>query len=258
MSDRKSGRVQSVSRALAILSRLGEFDDGLTLSQLSKDLKLAPSTAHRLLTTLQEERFVHFNDTKGFWQVGVQAFVVGSHFLGSRDLVTVALPYMEQLMEQSGETTNLAMADRGEIVYLAQVQCHQLMRTLARPGARVAMHCSAVGKALLSQMSENDVARVLRNRGLPRVTDQTITSMDELCMQLRTARQRGYAMDDEEHSIGLRCIAAPVFDERGTALAAVSLSGPKVRLPEARVEELATLLVETGRQITQAYGGIIH
>jgi len=256
MSARKTGQVQSVSRALAILSRLAEHDEGLSLTNISRELTLAPSTAHRLLTTLQHERFVRFNDAKGIWQIGVQAFVVGSHFLSSRDLVTVARPHMEQLMELSGETTNLAMADQGEIVYLSQVECRQLMRTLARPGARIAMHCSAVGKALLAQMPKADVSRILRNRGLPKVTERTITTMACLQADLDAVRAQGYAMDDEEHAVGLRCIAVPVFDETGGIVAAVSLSGPKVRIPEARIDDLAAMVIDTGHQITRAYGGV--
>ncbi len=255
MSVKKDGQVQSVSRSLAILSRLAEHDDGMSLTGIAKDLKLAPSTTHRLLTTLQHERFVRFNDALGLWQVGVQAFVVGSRFLSSRDLVDAARPHMDRLMELSGETTNLAMADQGEIVYLAQVECRQLMRTLARPGARVAMHCSAVGKALLAQMGEADVSRILKIRGLPKVTDHTITTLKALHESLQVARVRGYATDDEEHAVGLRCIAAPVFDEHGIVLAAVSLSGPKVRIPETRIDDLAAMVVETGRHITQSYGG---
>lgn len=247
--------MQSVSRALAIISRLAEHDDGLGLTSLSKELGLATSTVHRLLTTLQHERFVRFNDAKGIWQIGIQAFIVGSRFLGARDIVDVARPHMEDLMEAAGETTNLATADQGEIVYLAQVECRQLMRTLAKTGTRVAMHCSAVGKALLAHLPDDEVVKILRNRGLPRVTERTLTSIEALQSDLQQVRAHGFAMDDEEHAVGLRCIAAPVFDERGGVAAAVSLSGPKVRLTEQRIEPLAEMVVETGRKITQAYGG---
>jgi len=255
MAEKTSGQVQSLSRALGILNLLAEHEGGLTLTAVTKGVALAPSTVHRLLTTLQHERFVRFNDARGTWQIGVQAFTVGSHFLRSRDLVATARPFMEELMQRSNETTNLAMSDDGEIVYLAQVESQQLMRALTKPGARVAMHCSGVGKALLSQMQEREVARILKYRGLPRLTDHTLTTMDALMQDLNRTRPEGYAIDDEEHELGLRCIGAPVFDENGKAMAAVSLSGPKLRITETRIAELAGMVVEISQKITKAYGG---
>ncbi|NQW02308.1 MAG: helix-turn-helix domain-containing protein [Rhodospirillales bacterium] len=258
MTSKTPGQVQSISRALGILNLLSQHDDGLNLTSIGKSLSLAPSTAHRLLTTLQNERYVRFNDAKCLWQIGVQAFVVGSHFLRSRELIAVAQPHLEELMELSAETANLAMANRGEVVYLAQVECRQLMRTLAKPGSRVAMHCSAVGKALLAQLSAQEVTQMLHTSGLPRVTERTITSIDRLIDDLKLVKKNGYALDDEEHALGLRCIAAPVFDEHGKTRAAVSLSGPKIRIPEDRIGELAQMVMNTGHQITEQYGGMMR
>ncbi|MCW8971169.1 MAG: helix-turn-helix domain-containing protein, partial [Rhodospirillales bacterium] len=225
----RSGQVQSLSRALSILDALAQNEGGLTLTEIAHTVTLAPSTTHRLLTTLQQERHVRFDRDRGLWQVGVQAFVIGNAFIRSRDIVAMARPFMRQLMETSGETVNLAVTDQGEAVYLSQVECREMMRALAKPGARVPMHCSAVGKALLAEMKDVEVGKILRGRGLYRLTDKTIDTGEALRAELAATRKRGYAIDDEEHAIGLRCVSAPIYDEYGEPLAAISLSGPMVR-----------------------------
>ena len=130
---RASGQVQSLSRALKLLNALSYHASGLSLSEVAQEVGLPNSTAHRLLTTLQNERFVRFDTERSVWLIGVQAFRVGSAFVRSRDVVTIARPYMRRLMEQSGETVNLGISDRGEIVYLAQVECQKMMRAIAGP-----------------------------------------------------------------------------------------------------------------------------
>ena len=116
---RASGQVQSLSRALKLLNALSYYAQGLSLSEVASEVGLPNSTAHRLLTTLQNERYVRFDNERSAWMIGVQAFRVGSTFVRSRDLVSISRPYMRRLMDQSGETVNLGMFDRGEIVYLA-------------------------------------------------------------------------------------------------------------------------------------------
>ncbi len=135
---RGTGQVQSLTRALRILNTLSESANGLTLSDLAHTVALPTSTVHRLLTTLQNERYVRFDNERSVWLIGVQAFHVGSVYVRSRDLVAIARPYMRRLMEESGETVNLAIVDRNEVIFLAQVECQKMMRAIAgprRPGA---------------------------------------------------------------------------------------------------------------------------
>ena len=251
----RSGQVQSLVRAISLMRAIADLEDGATLTDLAQTVGLAPSTAHRLLTTLEQERFVRFGQERSLWLVGVDAFTVGNAFVRSRDLVSIARPYMRQLMEDSGETVNLAMMDQGESVYLSQVECRQLMRVFARPGGRVPMHCSGVGKALLSVMSEGEVSRILQKRGMARATTRSIDSPASLRAALVEIRSLGYAFDDEEHAIGLRCVAAPILDEYGGPLAAISLSGPKARIEDSRVPVLGDLVRRAADQISAELGG---
>jgi IclR family acetate operon transcriptional repressor len=247
--------VQSLLRALSLLKTLARHDQGLGLSEAAKETALAVSTAHRLLSTLQQENFVRFDPERGVWLVGVQTFIVGSAFLRSRELTGVARPIMRELMEESGETVNLAVEESGEAVYVAQIECRKTMRAIARPGGRAAMHCSGVGKALLAAMPDDDVTRILAQRGLPIATPKTIASASGLRADLRAIRRRGYAIDDEENGIGLRCVAAVVFDEDARPIAALSLSGPTARIGDDLLPSLGRAICDAADRITSGLGG---
>jgi IclR family acetate operon transcriptional repressor len=132
-----TGQVQSLTRGLSILEALARSDGGLTLTYLAHRVQLAPSTAHRLLSTLEKMGYVYQPGEVGLWCVGLQAFTVGTTFLANRDFVAQSHAYMHRLMEQAGETANLAILDGAEAVFIAQVQCHEMMRTLVRLGSRV-------------------------------------------------------------------------------------------------------------------------
>jgi len=250
-----AGRVQSISRALAILRALAESGDGMTLSDVAQMVGLPASTAHRLLTTLQQERFVRFDGTAHLWQVGVGAFIVGNAFARTRDAVAMARPYLRRLMEEGGETANLYLEQDGEAICMAQVECRQMMRAIARPGGRVKMHCSGAGKAMLGWLPEAEVTRVIRQHGLTRFTERTLDTPTRLRRDLEQVRQRGYAVDDEEHAVGLRCVAAPVFDEHSQPVAALSLSGPGARIDEARLAELGVLAARVAAEFSAELGG---
>ncbi len=253
----RSGQVQSLVRALGIVNRLAGADDGIGLSELAQQVGLSPSTAHRLLTTLEQERYVHFDAERRLWSVGVQAFVAGSAFLKTRSLAGTARPHMRALMELTEETVNLAVEDRLEAVYLSQVECRQMMRAFARPGGRVPLHCSSVGKALLSVLPDSEIRKVLNRRGLPQVTSKTLHTKASLRSDLAAARQRGYAIDNEEHAVGLRCVAAVVFNENAEAIGAVSVSGPMARISDARIPLLGHSVRATADAITGQLGGVL-
>lgn len=251
----KTGQVQSLTRALRIMRVLADSADGMTLTEVAQANGLAPSTAHRLLTTLQHERFARFDAQTSLWQVGVQAFTVGNAFTRTRDVVTVARPYMRRLMEESGETVNLYLENDGEVICIGQIECRQLMRTIARPGGRANMHCSGAGKAILAWLPDIRLEQILAQHGLPRITGHTVHSTAQLREDLDLGRARGYVLDDEENAVGLRCVAAPVFDEYGTPLAGISLSGPTARIGDERLAELGTMVSRIADEVTVELGG---
>ena len=211
---------------------------------------------HRLLTTLQQVRYVRFDTERSAWQIGVACFSVGNAFLRSRDLVTIARPYMRRLMEESGETVNLAVRDGAAMVYLAQVECREMMRAFAKPGARVPIGGSAVGKTLLARLPETDVGGLVGSAGLDLRTRKTIDALPRMRAELEQVRRRHFAIDNEEHSVGLRCVAAAIFDHHGDPLGAISISGPTARITDARLAPLGALVTGIAREATGALGGV--
>ena len=133
---------------------------------------------------------------------------------------------------------NLAIEDNDEAMYLSQVECRQMMRVQAKQGARVPLYCSSVGKALLSAVSEGELAKILRRRPIRPLTARTIASRSALRSELAATRERGFAVDDEEHAVGLRCVAALIFNELGEFVAAISISGPTARISKANIPRL--------------------
>ena len=248
------GHNQSLVRALTLLEGLSQTPNGVNLTDLSQQLGMPAATAHRLLSTFEAMDFAE-QDEAGLWYIGLKAFTVGNAFLHRRDLVGSARPHMQALVDHCGETVNLGIVDDGEAVFISQVESPEMMRMIARLGSRSPIHASGVGKAILAYLSERRVAQILERRGLARFTERTSDNPAALRAELEQVRRLGYVLDDEEHAIGLRCVAAPIFDENGQPLAAISLSGPKARLVDGRLGELASAVAQTAEDITAALGG---
>jgi len=249
------GQVQSLTRGLSILEALADAEGGLTLTDLAHRVELPASTAHRLLATPEKMGYVYQAGDLGLWYVGLQAFTVGSTFLANRDFVAQSHAYMRRLMEQSGETANLAILDGTEAVFIAQVQCHEMMRTLVKLGSRVPLHASGVGKAIFAALPDEQIDAILKVMGLPRITENTIVVPETMWSALRVIRQRGYSFDDEEHARSTRCVAATIFDEHAEPLGAISLAGPSARLSDERIRQLGPIVAHTAEELTRKLGG---
>lgn len=250
-----TAQVQSLTRGLSILETIARAGSGLSLTDVSQRVGLAPSTAHRLLSTLEKMGYVFQAGDLGLWYVGLQSFTVGSSFLTARDWVAQSHPGMRRLMEQAGETANLAILDGTEAVFIDQVQCHETMRTIVRLGSRVPLHASGVGKAIFATLPDEQIDAILKVRGLPRITENTITAPETMWASLRVIRQRGYSFDDEEHLVGTRCVASPIYDEHGEGLGAISLAGPISRLPDMRIKQLGPIVAHIAEEISRRLGG---
>jgi IclR family acetate operon transcriptional repressor len=204
---------------------------------------------------MQRQRFVHFDTKSMSWQIGVRAFVVGSAFARTRDIAMIARPFMRRLFDECGETVNLYVVRESEAMCMAQVEGRQATRAIARPGDRILMHYSGGGKAMLAHLPEQDVERVLEVHGLPRSTGRTIVRTANLKADLLRIRSCGFAVDDEEYALGMRCVAAPIFNELGAPFAAFSLSGPAIRVSHARLDALSVLVMNAARAATAEIGG---
>jgi IclR family acetate operon transcriptional repressor len=247
--------LQSLVRATSLLNWLAQCPEGTSLSVAAQQTGLPVATAHRILTTLQQERYAWFDAERRSWFVGVQAFVTGNAFARHRGLIEMARPRMWALMEEAGETVNLAIEDGGEAVYLVQIEGRQGMRVIARSGARVSLHCSAVGKVLLSAMPEERVRRIFATRAMARLTPNTLIEFKALHEDLLQCRRRGYAIDNQEHLFGVKCVASVIYNEYAEPFGAISVSGPALRISDQRVPLLGRLVREAAFSITAALGG---
>lgn len=246
--------VQSLDRALALLELIAR-EDGLTLTELAQRAGVPPSTAHRILSTLEAHNYVLHEEERGLWLIGVRAFEVGSSFLRNRKLAATGRAIMRQLQQSTGESINLGIEDEDGIVFISQIESHQTLRAFHRPGSRGAIHASGIGKALLSTFTDDEVKRVLHKTGLEAFTDKTLIEPDRLFAELEATRTRGWAIDDEERTPGMRCIAAPIYNEHGEAFAGLSISGPTVRVSDERIGELGPMVKRAAEEITKSIGG---
>ncbi|GHA19023.1 transcriptional regulator [Devosia pacifica] len=224
---------------MAILQALSEEEEGCRLTDLSQKTNLSVSTVHRLLTTLERQKFAHFDPSTNLWHVGRMAFTVGSSFLRQRSFVAPALPFLKRLRDLTNETANLGVIEDGEVLVLSQVKSREIMRAITRIGGRVPMGRSGMGKAILSTY--------------PRFAVEA--EQAQLHRKPAHMANDGYAVDDEEFMRGLRCIAAAVYGPQGEVLCAISVSGLSIRIPPARVPRLGELLVKTADELTHALGG---
>ncbi|TMG92778.1 MAG: winged helix-turn-helix transcriptional regulator [Betaproteobacteria bacterium] len=250
-----AGQVQSLTRGFSILEALAKSGGGLKLTDVAHRVQLPPSTTHRFLSTLERMGYVYQAGDLGLWYVGLQAFTVGTTFLANRDFVAQSHASMHRLMEQAGETANLAILDGTEAVFIAQVQCHEMMRTLVKLGSRVPLHASGVGKALFAALADQQIDAILKVRGLPRITENTIVVPETMWAALRVIRQRGYSFDDEEHARSTRCVGAAIYDEHAEPLGAISIAGPSTRLADERIRQLGPIVAHIAEELTRHLGG---
>jgi IclR family acetate operon transcriptional repressor len=240
---------------MSLLEALAEAPAGMPLAELAQRCGLATSTAHRLLNTLARHQFVQQDDALGRWVVGSGAFRVGSRFLSDRNVVTQSRPFLKRLMEATGETANLAVLSGLDVVYVAQEPSRELMRMVADLGSSIPAHASAAGKAMLAALPEATLRQLMAGYRPAALTEHSITDRKALARELEGVRKSGYAADREEHAIGLHCVGATLYDEHGQPLAALSLSGPKSRVPARRIPELGRLVRDLAAEFSEALGG---
>jgi len=248
-------QVQSLSRGLALLDKIAEAKAGVLLSDLAQMLDLPASTTHRLLNTLEAQGFVRRELDQELWFVGTAGFKIGNGFLASRDFVRQAKPFMRTLVSKVGETSNLSVLEGSKAVIIAQHQCSEIMRMMVPLGSASPLHASGVGKAILSGLPEVERNSKLDALVLDRITPWTMTTRNELSEALAGYAQKGWAFDDQEHAVGLRCIAACLFNEDAYPIAAISVSGPLARIDDERAVWLGEQVSDCAREITQYIGG---
>ena len=252
------GSVQAIERGCRILDHLSVGKQSYSIQDLSLSLNLPKPTIHRILSTLRNFGFVAQDELSREYHLGFRLVELGHTVLDRIDLRKVAEPFIASLSRIVQETVHLVILDQGEIVYLDKVEevdDQRSLRMASRIGMRNYAHSCAVGKVLLATLPDVELDEIIAQKGLQRLTKNTIVHLEELKKHLADVKTQGYAIDDEENEEGIRCVAAPVRNDRGGVIAAISISGPSVRMTEERIHnKLKKQVMKSALQISKKLG----
>lgn len=233
----QGGGVQSVERTFELLERMADADGEVALSDLAEASGLPLPTIHRIMRTLVSSGYARQQPSRRY-ALGPRLIRLGE--TASRALGSWARPYLAELTEAIGETSNMAVLDGNQIVYVAQVPSQHSMRMFTEVGRRVDAHATAVGKAVLAHLPEETVTQMLTRAGMRPQTERTISGIDSMHEELVRVRHLGYAVDDGEQEVGVRCYAVAV--PGAPASTAISISGPEGRMTRVATDEVVPLM----------------
>lgn len=250
----KRSLVPALERGLCIIELLERGKDGLTFSEIQIKSGIPKPSLARILNILESYDFIR-NSVDGKYRLGFKLLSLGYVVYSQLDLVREAKPFLVKLVELTRETTELAILDRGEILYIDKIESPEPIRLVARIGSRYkTLHCTAVGKVFLAYVEEGFLKDYLSKVGLPSFTEKTITSEEVLRRELEEIRFRGYAFDDEEVRLGVRRIASPVFGSFKGLVAVIGIAGPTFRITLDKKEELGEIVKEVAMGLSVKLG----
>ena len=248
--DLRTRSVPSVEKGLQILEIIAESTQGLTLSELVKKSRLPRSSIYCLVLTL--ERKGYLRRAKHRFMLAMKIFPLASNALTHLEIRRLATPYLYGLMQATKLTVHLAVMEEDQAIVVEKIEAPGMLKIPSWVGRRMDVHCTGVGKAFMANLDEPEIDRLIREHGLPRHNDNTVSSSPALKAQLAEVRKRMYAIDDEEDEIGLRCIGAPIFSDAGEALAAISLCGTVRHISTDNLRVLAEKLTRTASEISRS------
>lgn len=250
-------RVQVLDRAFAILDVLASRKAGMALAEVSRQASLSKSTALRLLSVLEAHHYVERGGTGDNYFLGSKLIELGLSAISRLDLLQRARPLLDRLVHESGETAHLGVLRDGMVLSLANVESPRTLRTPATVGGRSPAHCTSIGKVILAFRPPAEVAELVAVRGLKSYTDLTITTLVDFQAELERVRENGYGMDNEEFERGLRCVGAPIRDYSTAVIAAISVTGPAIRMTDERMPVLIDLVVMVAAELSARLGYMV-
>src|SRR3982074_1463786 len=235
MAGTETSPATAVERAMNILEAAAQRRDGLTNSEISRKLGIPKSSASYILRTLEKRGYLRREAETGRYRLGLKILSLGGDAQAGLDIADMALPFMRSLVERIRLTVHLAVLDQGEAVYIEKVEAPGFFKVNTWVGRRRFLHSTSVGKCLLAWLPKQEVEAIAKQQGLKKRTPETITSMPKLLADLDRVKQSGFAVDDEENSLGARCLGAPIFDTMGNVTAALGASGTLTETDEANM-----------------------
>lgn len=257
-SKRPANLVQTIERVDELLEILSRAPQGLSLGELAEKVRLPKGTTHRLVSSLTYFDYVQQDPSNRKYKLSFKLVTLGNRLLDQIDLRTESRPFLFELARSTHETAHLVVLDNDEALYIDKIQLSsEGLRMASRTGNRVPLHCTAVGKNLLAHLPPEEIERIIAQRGLPRRTAHTITDPEQLCSHLQRVKREGYALDNEEDTEGVRCVAAPVYSMNGNIVAAISVSAPAVRVTiDIARNSIKTMVMDTAKKISNQLGYI--
>lgn len=245
--------VQSVERIFALIEQLAAHPAGASLQRLAQGTGLAKSTVHRLLASLVSLGYVAQDETAGRYRLTLKMFELSSGIVNSMDIMSVAKAHLERLAQRTGEAVHLVIRDGQDIVYIYKTESGP-MRMSSRVGLRSPLYCTGVGKAILATLPTGEVEAVWANSRPQKLTGRTVTDLPHLQAQLAEVRANGYAIDDEENELGVRCVAVAIPGADGRAETAFSISGQTPYMTPERIRRIAALALDARTDILAGLG----
>jgi len=246
-------QVRALTRGLTVLSCFTPEAPRHSLLDLSRQVEVPKATLYRLLGTLCAAEFLE-QDLDGGYSLGIRAFEVGSAYLTKLDFPHSAHRALEELAATCKETASLGVLSKGEVVYVGIERAQREIGIQSQVGTRHPAHCTALGKVLLADLADDQVLQILEGCEMSALTEHTITSPAAFLAELAQVRQRGYAIDNEERSYGVKCIAAPIRDAHGRVIGAISVSGPAFRVSAETLPALIGAVTAAAASISRRQG----
>jgi len=244
----------AVERTLLILEAVAQREDGMSNADFSRKLKIPKSSASYILRTLEQHGYLRRDRSNGKYCLGMKVLSLSRAALSGVDIREAALPIMRNLVDHIHLTTHLAILDHQEAVYVGKVEAPGFIKMDTWIGRRMEVHSTAVGKALLAYLDADRRDAIIGHRGLKKLTPHTITSVPKLQKEFERVRQLGYSVDDEENSLGARCVGAPIFNSQGEVEASLGSTGTITAVPREAVPRLAEMVKDAARRISQRIG----
>ncbi|AQQ55607.1 IclR family transcriptional regulator [Planococcus lenghuensis] len=249
-------RNTSAVKVLRILEEIVKNENGLGVTELANNLDLNKSTTYRFLATLEEEGYLEQNSSTENYVIGTKLFEFSSKVVNQTNWTKAIHPYLLSLKSKIQETVHLGIEDNGEVVYIDKVESDRSIRMYSKIGRRSPIFCTGVGKAILAFLPPATQKEIIDNIPFKRFTPNTVANKEELMKELKKIKAQGYSLDREEHEEGVNCAAAPVFNFEGKLLGAISVAGPKSRINDENLLDLAATVKETATLISKRLGSL--
>lgn len=257
MTHQKEGTrkiIGSVQRAIDILNLFNDRVSELGVTDVAKALDLHKSTVSGLIQTLEINGYLEQNPENKKYRLGLKLIERASVLLNQFEIRDIALPYLEELHSWCDEAINLAIRDETQVVYIERLLSSQPLGMRTEVGKRASVHSTALGRAMLSCLSDSELVHMAHSMSLDGVTERTITTPQALIDDVKATRVRGYAIDDEENELGARCVSAPILNHLGEPVAAISISVPLPRIPYEKLDYFGAKVVEVAGKISSQLG----